>query len=119
MYERARESRSSAAFPPPTTSATRGRSTSSAGGRPRIWDVDGNEMIDFHNGFGSMIQGHAHPAITRAVEERIANWHAFAAPTEDAVAVAEELPASPGPEVALHATPGPRRRWTRSGSHAG
>ena len=30
-----------------------------------VWDVDGNKMIDFHNGFGSMVQGHAHPAITR------------------------------------------------------
>ena len=29
----------------------------------RVWDVDGNEMVDFHNGFGSMVQGHAHPAI--------------------------------------------------------
>ena len=33
---------------------------------PRVWDVDGNEMYDFHNGFGSMVQGHAHPAIGKA-----------------------------------------------------
>ncbi len=26
----------------------------------RIWDLDGRELIDFHNGFGSMVQGHAH-----------------------------------------------------------
>src|SRR4051812_7315975 len=32
----------------------------------RVWDVDGNEMLDFHNGFGSMVQGHAHPAIGSA-----------------------------------------------------
>src|SRR5690348_17390553 len=31
-----------------------------------VWDVDGNRMWDFHNGFGSMVQGHAHPAIVRA-----------------------------------------------------
>ena len=30
---------------------------------PKVWDVDGNEMWDFHNGFGAMVQGHAHPAI--------------------------------------------------------
>jgi glutamate-1-semialdehyde 2,1-aminomutase len=36
-----------------------------------VWDVDGNEMVDFHNGFGSMVQGHAHDAISRAVAERI------------------------------------------------
>jgi glutamate-1-semialdehyde 2,1-aminomutase len=57
----------------------------------RVWDVDGNEMLDFHNGFGSMTQGHAHPAIVRAVEERVRLGTHFAAPTEDAVAVAEEL----------------------------
>src|SRR3954452_23838668 len=39
---------------------------------PRVWDVDGNEYFDFHNGFGSMVQGHAHPAIGRAVSERYA-----------------------------------------------
>ncbi|HWV88084.1 MAG TPA: aminotransferase class III-fold pyridoxal phosphate-dependent enzyme, partial [Capillimicrobium sp.] len=32
------------------------------GDGPKVWDVDGNEMWDFHNGFGSMVQGHAHPA---------------------------------------------------------
>jgi len=26
----------------------------------RIWDVDGNEYVDFHNGFGVMVVGHAH-----------------------------------------------------------
>ncbi|MET0607620.1 MAG: aspartate aminotransferase family protein, partial [Gaiellaceae bacterium] len=24
----------------------------------KVWDVDGTERIDFHNGFGSMPQGH-------------------------------------------------------------
>ena len=36
----------------------------------KVWDVDGNEMYDFHNGFGSMVQGHAHPAIGKAIRER-------------------------------------------------
>jgi glutamate-1-semialdehyde 2,1-aminomutase len=57
----------------------------------RVWDVDGNELLDFHNGFGSMTQGHAHPAISRAVERRVQAGTHFAAPTEDAVTVAEEL----------------------------
>jgi glutamate-1-semialdehyde 2,1-aminomutase len=56
-----------------------------------VWDVDGTEMVDFHNGFGSMVQGHAHPAIVRAVRERVELGTHFAAPTEDGVAVAEEL----------------------------
>jgi glutamate-1-semialdehyde 2,1-aminomutase len=56
-----------------------------------VWDVDGRQMFDFHNGFGSMLQGHAHPAVTRAVEERLPQGTHFAAPTEDVITVAEEL----------------------------
>jgi glutamate-1-semialdehyde 2,1-aminomutase len=56
-----------------------------------IWDVDGTRRIDFHNGFGSMVQGHAHPAVTAAVAARMPLGTHFAVPTEDAVIVAEEL----------------------------
>src|SRR3989442_4439889 len=42
------------------------------GAGPRVWDVDGNEMLDFHNRFGSMVQGHAHPPIRRAGSDRYA-----------------------------------------------
>ena len=61
------------------------------GAGQRVWDVDGTEYFDFHNGFGSMTQGHAHPAVTRAVQERAALGTHFAAPTEDGIVVAEEL----------------------------
>ena len=57
----------------------------------RVWDVDGNEYVDFHNGFSAMVQGHAHPAIGAAVTRRHALGTHFGATTEDAVAVAEEL----------------------------
>ncbi|HEX2102939.1 MAG TPA: aspartate aminotransferase family protein [Solirubrobacteraceae bacterium] len=76
---------------------------------PRVWDVDGNELFDFHNGFGSMIQGHAHPAIGRAVRERYGKGTHFAAPTEDAIAVAEEL----SRRLRM-----PRWRYTNSGSES-
>jgi glutamate-1-semialdehyde 2,1-aminomutase len=58
---------------------------------PVVYDVDGNRMWDFHNGFGSMVQGHANPAIVKAVSDRVALGTHFAATTEDGVAVAEEL----------------------------
>src|SRR5690242_21385524 len=58
---------------------------------PKVWDVDGNEMYDFHNGFGAMVQGHAHPAIGKAIRERYDLGTHFAAPTEDAILVAAEL----------------------------
>src|SRR4029077_3307399 len=57
----------------------------------RVWDVDGNEYVDFHNGFGVMCVGHAHPAIVRAVSERAGLGSHFAAPTEGSIVVAEEL----------------------------
>jgi glutamate-1-semialdehyde 2,1-aminomutase len=57
----------------------------------RVYDVDGHEYVDFHNGFGVMCVGHAHPAIVRAVSERAARGSHFAAPTEGAIVVAEEL----------------------------
>ena len=61
------------------------------GNGPKVRDVDGNEYWDFHNGFGSMVQGHGHPAIVKAVRERVALGTHFAAVTEDAIVVAEEL----------------------------
>src|ERR671928_191758 len=76
---------------------------------PKVWDVDGNEMFDFHNGFGSMVQGHAHPAIGRAISGRYGKGTHFAAPTEDGVVVAEEL----ARRFRL-----PRWRYTNSGSEA-
>src|SRR4051795_1077308 len=79
------------------------------GSGPRVWDVDGNEMLDFHNGFGSMVQGHAHPAIGAAVSERYARGTHFAAPTEDAIVVGEELARRWGL---------PKWRYTNSGSES-
>ena len=57
----------------------------------RVWDVDGNEYLDFHNGFGVMCVGHANPVIAAAVKARIDDGSHFAAPTEGSIAVAEEL----------------------------
>jgi glutamate-1-semialdehyde 2,1-aminomutase len=76
---------------------------------PRVWDVDGNEMFDFHNGFGSMVQGHAHPAIGKAIADRYGRGTHFAAPTEDAVVVGEELARRWGID---------RWRYTNSGSES-
>jgi glutamate-1-semialdehyde 2,1-aminomutase len=79
------------------------------GSGPSVWDVDGNEYYDFHNGFGSMVQGHAHPAIGAAINERYRLGTHFAAPTEDAIVVGEELSRRWGL---------PRWRYTNSGSES-
>lgn len=57
----------------------------------RMWDVDGNEYVDFHNGFGSMVQGHSHPAIVAAIQRQATRGTHFAAPGEDAIFVTEQL----------------------------
>ncbi len=57
----------------------------------RVWDVDGNEYVDLHGGYGAMLAGHAHPAVVAAVTERVRKGTHFAQPTEDAIVVAEEL----------------------------
>ena len=57
----------------------------------RVWDVDGNEYVDFHNGFGVMAVGHAHPLIVKAITERAALGTHFAQPVADDAIVAQEL----------------------------
>jgi glutamate-1-semialdehyde 2,1-aminomutase len=75
----------------------------------RVWDVDGNEYLDFHNGFSAMVQGHAHPAITAAVTARQQLGTHFGLPTEEAVDVAESLSFRFG---------FPRWRFTNSGTES-
>ena len=57
----------------------------------KVYDVDGNEYVDLHGGYGAMLAGHAHPAIVEAVRARVGRGTHFAQPTEDALLVAEEL----------------------------
>lgn len=57
----------------------------------QVWDVDGNEYTDFHNGFGVMAIGHANPTVGDAVKARIDLGTHFAAPTDGSIVVAEEL----------------------------
>jgi glutamate-1-semialdehyde 2,1-aminomutase len=61
------------------------------GAGSKVWDVDGNEYLDFHNGFGVMCVGHANPVIAAAVKARMDLGTHFAAPTEGSILVAEEL----------------------------
>jgi glutamate-1-semialdehyde 2,1-aminomutase len=56
-----------------------------------VWDIDGNEYVDYHNGYGVMVMGHAHPKIVEAVQRRVELGTHFAQPTEDALVVAENL----------------------------
>jgi glutamate-1-semialdehyde 2,1-aminomutase len=57
----------------------------------RVWDIDGNEYVDYHNGYGVMVMGHAHPKVVEAVQGRVELGTHFAQPTKDALACAENL----------------------------
>jgi glutamate-1-semialdehyde 2,1-aminomutase len=85
---------------------------------PRVWDVDGNEMYDFHNGFGSMVQGHAHPVIGKAIGERYVLGTHFAAPTEDAIVVGGSSRAAGTSIAGATRTPARSPRWTPFASPA-
>ena len=75
----------------------------------RVWDADGNEYVDFHNGFGVMVVGHAHPKIVEAVTRQIALGSHFAQPVENSIIVAREL------KKRFHQ---PKWRFTNSGTES-
>jgi glutamate-1-semialdehyde 2,1-aminomutase len=56
-----------------------------------VVDVDGRHYIDYHNGFGSVAVGHAHPAVVAAIEKAARSGTHFAVTTERTVRLAEEL----------------------------
>lgn len=57
----------------------------------RLYDIDGNEYIDFHLGYGAMVVGHAHPKIVEAIEQAARRGTHFAQPTKDLHVVGENL----------------------------
>jgi glutamate-1-semialdehyde 2,1-aminomutase len=48
----------------------------------RLWDIDGNEYLDFHLGYGAMVVGHANPRIVEAIELQARRGTHFAQPTK-------------------------------------
>lgn len=56
-----------------------------------VWDADGRQFTDFTMGWGSVLLGHAHPAVVEAVRARAALGSNFAYVTEPALELAEAL----------------------------
>jgi len=48
----------------------------------RIYDVDGNEYIDYIGSWGPLLLGHRHPEIIEAVTRALEDGTSFGAPTE-------------------------------------
>ena len=57
----------------------------------RIWDVSGNEYIDYLMGSGPLVLGHAHPSVVEAVTQAVAEGSTFFATNEAAILLAQEL----------------------------
>ena len=61
-----------------------------------IYDVDGNEYIDYVGSWGPLLLGHRHPEILAALERALAIGTSFGAPTEQegelAAAICEAVP---------------------------
>lgn len=57
----------------------------------RIWDVDGNEYVDYVGTWGPAIHGHAHSRIVRAVQETAVYGTSFGIPNPLEVKMAEMI----------------------------
>ena len=57
----------------------------------RLWDVDGNEYVDWFSGVGPIILGYADDVVDQAVKEQIDRGTVFSIVQESAVELAEEL----------------------------
>ena len=55
----------------------------------RVWDVDGNEYIDYLGSWGPLVLGHAHPAVVDAVKKAAEKGTSFGAPVEQEVELAK------------------------------
>ena len=58
---------------------------------PHVYDVEGNRYIDYVQSYGPSILGHAHPAVTEAVQAAAALGTSYGAPTHNEVRLAEEI----------------------------
>ena len=57
----------------------------------KLYDVFGKEFIDYSLSWGSVILGHAHPAVTEAVRKQIEKGSSFSYVNEPALELAQEL----------------------------
>src|SRR5512133_271605 len=76
------------------------RAFRSVGGNPpfiaegqgsHLFDVDGNEYIDYVGSWGPLLLGHRHPEIVAALERALCIGTSFGAPTEQEIELAEAI----------------------------
>ena len=95
------------------------RAWGAVGGTPRfvgrgagahLWDVDGNEYVDFVASWGAVFLGHGHPSVDAAIRDAAALGTSFGAPTPGEVRLGERI-RSMVPSIE-------RLRFTSSGTEA-
>ena len=57
----------------------------------RIYDIDGNEYIDYVGSWGPMVVGHAHPRVVKALQEAVSRGTSYGAPTLIESALAKKV----------------------------
>ena len=76
------------------------RAFKSVGGTPysvarakgaRVWDIEGNELIDLVQSYGAIILGHAHPKVTEAIQAAATDGTSYGAPTPREMKLAEAI----------------------------
>jgi glutamate-1-semialdehyde 2,1-aminomutase len=56
-----------------------------------LWDMEGNQYVDYVCSWGPMILGHGHPEVVKALEERVWKGTSYGAPPELEVEMAETI----------------------------
>lgn len=64
------------------------------GDRQFLYDVDGNQYLDYVGSWGPHILGHRHPAVVQAIQEALETGTSFGAPTELETELAEMIVAA-------------------------
>lgn len=80
------------------------------GAGSRLWDVDGNEYVDFVLGWGPVLLGHSNPAVVDAVADQLQRGQTYGSGHDGEYEVAERVCAAvPGIERVL---------WSNTGTEA-
>ena len=84
----------------------------------KVWDVDGNEYVDLHGGYGAALAGHAHPAIRKAITEQAQKAPTSPSRHRTRSRLRPNWPAGSACRAGASPTPAPKPPWTPSTSCA-
>jgi glutamate-1-semialdehyde 2,1-aminomutase len=62
-----------------------------SGAGEHLYDLDGHEYLDYVMSWGALLLGHAHPAVTRAINNAVTRGTSFGTPTQAETELAEAI----------------------------